>query len=114
MQLTKLYVKKTGVAFLLLFTCVLLNQRLLAQTLPLSQKNQPASSTTVMIESQVKGSQEQPNVIYIMPWQGISQPVSINDNQQQVVLPQFKPINPKTFKKQLSRYYQQQQVNNKQ
>ncbi len=112
MQLTKLFIKKIWIAFLLVLIYVFVNQRLLAQTLPLPQKNQQTSSTTVMIESQVKGSQEQPNVIYIMPWQGAFQPVSINDNQQQVVLPQFKPITPKTFKKQLSHYYQQQKINN--
>lgn len=112
MPLTKLYVKKIGVVFLCLFASGLLKQPLWAQTLPASSQNKQVSSATVMIESQVKGSQEQPNVIYIMPWQGISQPVSINDNHQQVVLPKFSPLNPKTFRKQLNHFYQQQKINN--
>ncbi|MCW8864471.1 MAG: hypothetical protein OQK22_06240, partial [Colwellia sp.] len=51
------------------------------------------------------GSQEQPNVIYIMPWQGIETPVSIEGNKQKIMLPQFKPINPKLFKKQATLFY---------
>ncbi len=77
---------------------------------PLS-KTKTTKSAPVMIESQVKGSQEQPNVIYVMPWQGISQPVVIQDSRYDVVLPKFKPINPKTFRQQLNQYYQQQTLN---
>jgi hypothetical protein len=59
----------------------------------------------LIIESQVKGSQEQPNVIYIMPWQGIAEPIIIEGNKQKIALPNFKPINPKAFKKQASLFY---------
>jgi len=61
----------------------------------------------LIIQSQVKGSQEQPNVIYIMPWQGVENPITINGNKRQIVLPQFKPINPKVFKAQVTRFHSQ-------
>lgn len=59
----------------------------------------------LIIESQVKGSQEQPNVIYIMPWQGIEKPVVIEGNKPKVILPSFQPINPKEFKRQSMFFY---------
>ncbi|MCT8987186.1 hypothetical protein [Shewanella phaeophyticola] len=55
----------------------------------------------VVIESQVTGSQEQPKVLYIMPWQGITHPIDINNNDMQLTLPEFKPINPKAFRQQV-------------
>jgi formylmethanofuran dehydrogenase subunit D len=58
----------------------------------------------LVIQSQVKGSQEQPNVIYIMPWQGIDNPITINNNKRSITLPTFKPINPKVFKAQVARF----------
>ncbi|OUR61320.1 hypothetical protein A9Q74_09100 [Colwellia sp. 39_35_sub15_T18] len=70
------------------------------------QKITPSKTAPLVIESQVKGSQEQPNVIYIMPWQGIANPISIEGNQQKIVLPHFKPINPKLFKQQATLFYQ--------
>jgi hypothetical protein len=77
-----------------------------------STKKSSIKSRAVFIESQVKGSQEQPNVIYVMPWRGIEHPVEINANQQHIVLPKFSPINPKVFRKQVKIYYQQQSLNN--
>ena len=59
----------------------------------------------LVIESQVKGSQEQPKVIYVMPWQNIENPIIIEGNNQKIILPDFKPINPKTFKKQSMHFY---------
>ena len=59
----------------------------------------------MVIESQVKGSQEQPKVTYIMPWQAIENRVVINTHQQKAVLPKFKPINPKTFKQQATLFH---------
>lgn len=74
----------------------------------LNSQNKP-----LVIESQVKGSQEQPNVIYIMPWQGIEEPIMIEGNKQKISLPNFKPINPKVFKKQAALFYNMN-VKNKQ
>ena len=68
-------------------------------------KKHSAKKAPLVIKSQVKGSQEQPNVIYIMPWQGIENPIRIEGNTQKIVLPHFKPINPKTFKKQARLFY---------
>ncbi|MCI2284451.1 hypothetical protein L3081_14975 [Colwellia sp. MSW7] len=70
-----------------------------AATTPFSKK------TPVIIETQVKGSQEQPNVIYIMPWQGTEKPVIIEGNNSKITMPNFKPINPKEFKKQTTTFY---------
>jgi hypothetical protein len=69
------------------------------------KKNSISKKAPLVINSQVKGSQEQPNVIYIMPWQGIDNPISIEGNTQKIVLPHFKPINPKSFKKQVKVFY---------
>ena len=64
-----------------------------------------ANKTPVVIETQVKGSQEQPKVIYIMPWQGIETPVIIDTDNPKITLPNFKPINPKQFKQQSALFY---------
>lgn len=69
------------------------------------KKTNSLTKAPLVIKSQVKGSQEQPNVIYIMPWQGIENPISIEGNKQKIVLPNFKPINPKSFKQQASLFY---------
>lgn len=71
-----------------------------------AKKANPSKKAPLVIKSQVKGSQEQPNVIYIMPWQGIENPISIEGNKQKIVLPDFKPINPKLFRKQAALFYQ--------
>lgn len=59
----------------------------------------------LVIETQVKGSQEQPTVIYIMPWQGIEPTVIIDTDNAKITLPNFKPINPKQFKQQSALFY---------
>lgn len=75
------------------------------------QKENKAAITTsakqapVVIETQVKGSQEQPTVIYILPWQGIDTPVIIEGEHSKIAMPNFKPINPKQFKKQATQLY---------
>ena len=60
----------------------------------------------IVIETQVMGSQEQPKVLYIMPWQGIKKPIEIKGSKRILVMPTFQPINPKEFKKQVSSYHQ--------
>ena len=82
---------------------------LLSISLPIGAlfvKTAAANQPPVVIESQVKGSQEQPKVIYILPWQGIDTAISIDGDNQKIVLPHFKPINPKAFKQQTRRFYQ--------
>ncbi|MCL1099202.1 hypothetical protein [Shewanella gelidii] len=66
------------------------------------------SKKPVVIESQVKGSQEQPKVLYIMPWQGITNPIALSDKEMQVQLPDFRPIHPKSFQQQVSEFNEQQ------
>lgn len=68
---------------------------------------------TLTIESKVTGSQEQPKVLYIMPWQGIANPISIKDKETQLAMPEFKPINPKTFKKEVREFAAEQAGKNK-
>ncbi|QDE31888.1 MULTISPECIES: hypothetical protein [Shewanella] len=65
------------------------------------QTVKPTSNKPVVIQSQVTGSQEQPKVLYIMPWQGITNPININNQDMQLTLPEFKPINPKIFRQQV-------------
>jgi hypothetical protein len=65
------------------------------------QAVKPESSKPVVIQSQVTGSQEQPKVLYIMPWQGISNPIDINNKGMRLSLPEFRPINPKVFRQQV-------------
>ncbi|WP_434940479.1 hypothetical protein ACRWQN_08750 [Shewanella sp. HL-SH8] len=73
-----------------------------------SKRTEPTQKTTaaranksVLIESRVTGSQEQPKVLYIMPWQGITNPISVDNNDMKFALPQFKPIHPKVFQQQI-------------
>ncbi|MGJ8693672.1 MAG: hypothetical protein ACSHW0_14490 [Thalassotalea sp.] len=62
--------------------------------------------TAYVIETLVQGSQEQPNVIYITPWQEQEKTVTIEGQSLQISLPELTPVNPKAFKKKLHRYYQ--------
>lgn len=64
-------------------------------------KAEGEKSTTITIESKVKGSQEQPNVIYITPWQDNTSVINIENQKTIVKLPQLKPVNPVLFKKKL-------------
>ena len=65
------------------------------------QAVKPTSNKPVVIQSQVTGSQEQPKVLYIMPWQGINNPIDINNEGMRLTLPEFRPINPKLFRQQV-------------
>mgnify|MGYP000269700474 CR=1 FL=1 len=69
------------------------------------QEANQAKKPPLIIKSQVKGSQQQPKVIYIMPWQGINKPVSISEHQRQARLPSFQPIHPKAFRKQVEQFH---------
>ncbi len=69
-----------------------------------ASKNAP-----LIIQSQVKGSQEQPNVIYIMPWQGVDQVIEVKGKRRTIKLPHFNPINPKVFKAQV-RFFANKQL----
>ena len=62
--------------------------------------------TAYVIETLVQGSQEQPNVIYITPWQESGKNVTIEQQSLQITLPKLTPVTPKKFKKQLHDYYQ--------
>lgn len=64
----------------------------------------------LIIQSQVKGSQEQPNVIYIMPWQEMDKIIEVEGKRRTIKLPHFKPINPKVFKEQVRFFANKQSV----
>ena len=82
---------------------------IIVQAEEVTPNNDIASKTkTMTIESKVTGSQEQPKVLYIMPWQGIANPISIKDKKTQLAMPEFKPINPKTFKKEVREFAAEQ------
>lgn len=66
----------------------------------------PTKRKTYVIKSQVQASQEQPNVIYITPWQELNTPIEIDSVNDAVILPSFKPVNPREFRKNVKEYYQ--------
>lgn len=82
-----------------------LNNQQQTQSNP-ATSNKKAVKSPYIIETLVQGSQEQPNVIYITPWQDNQKAVSIQGQSLQVLLPTLTPVNPKIFKQQLNNYYQ--------
>jgi len=61
-----------------------------------------AEQKILMIESTITGSQEQPRVISIVPWQTIEEPEYIGgDLQLDPAVDVFKPIERDTFNKEL-------------
>ncbi|GAW95803.1 MULTISPECIES: hypothetical protein [Colwellia] len=84
---------------------------LLTQTVKAVEASNVTSSKVepLIIHSQVKGSQEQPNVIYIMPWQGVDQVIEVKGKARTISLPHFKPINPRVFKEQV-RFFASKQL----
>lgn len=71
-------------------------------------KKKVTAQQPLIIESKVTGSQEQPKVLYIMPWQGITNPITIEDKEMQLTLPSFQPINPKIFKQEVRDFAENQ------
>jgi len=65
-------------------------------------------ATVYVIETQVQGSQEQPKVLYITPWQELDSSISIDEHNLTIRLPKLSAINPKVFRKKVNSYYQQQ------
>lgn len=82
--------------------------QVVANDAPATQQTTQANKP-VVIKSQVTGSQEQPKVLYIMPWQGITTPIEINNKDMRLTLPEFKPINPKAFRQQVRDFASSQQ-----
>ncbi|NQZ87359.1 MAG: hypothetical protein HRT54_07235 [Colwellia sp.] len=75
-----------------------------AEEVKLDNTASKTAKKTLIIESKVTGSQEQPKVLYIMPWQGIANPISIKDKKTQLAMPEFKPINPKLFRQEVREF----------
>lgn len=73
-----------------------------------SEASQLVKVSGYVIESQVQGSQEQPKVLYITPWQELASVVDIDDPELAIRLPAFKPIMAKTFKQKVQAYYREQ------
>ena len=101
-MLNKLFVL---VAQIVLFTTMSSADVMAAETESNPVNSHGSKKTPLIINSQVKGSQEQANVIYIMPWQGISKAITIDGHTNSIVLPNFAPVNPKTFKQQTRQFY---------
>lgn len=72
--------------------------------------NSAEADAPLIIQSQVKGSQEQPNVIYIMPWQGVDQIIEVKGKERTIKLPKFSPIHPEVFKEQVRFYANKQKA----
>jgi hypothetical protein len=88
-------------------TVIVLTNKVEATEVSLNIKGSKGSP--LIIQSQVKGSQEQPNVIYILPWQGVDQVIEVKGKTRTIKLPHFKPINPKVFKEQV-RFFANKQL----
>ncbi|TYK65401.1 hypothetical protein [Colwellia echini] len=84
-----------------LFTVLFLLSQIAYSAKVSSAEVDTAESAPLIIQSQVKGSQEQPNVIYIMPWQGVEQIIEVKGKERTIKLPKFSPIHPKAFKQQV-------------
>jgi hypothetical protein len=95
------------------FLALLFSSTFALNVLASEVKNNKKTLQTVTINSKIKGSQQQPKVLYIMPWQGIKTPIVVKGKAMHLTLPSFKPINPKVFKKQVSDFNKQQKLNNK-
>jgi hypothetical protein len=74
----------------------------------LSEEKGRSKKTTYIIETLVEGSQEQPNVIYITPWQENEQAINIHKPLLEISLPKAVPIVPKAFNKKLNIYNKQE------
>jgi len=81
---------------------LLISASVLSEEVNSQNNNKKANKAApLIIQSQVKGSQEQPKVIYIMPWQGVDKVIEVKGKQRTIKLPHFKPINPRDFRKQV-------------
>lgn len=98
------------------FSLTLLLSTAQAQQTPKSESKKSASENTpatYVIETQVQGSQEQPKVIYITPWQELNSTLNIEEHELRIRLPALAPVNPKVFRDNVNSYYQQQKSSNK-
>jgi hypothetical protein len=73
------------------------------------EKRKDNKAAPLIIQSQVKGSQEQPKVIYIMPWQGVDEVIEVKGKQRTIKLPHFNPINPRDFREQVRTFVNKSQ-----
>ena len=73
----------------------------------IKDKKQASTKVAYVIETQVQGTQEQPNVIYITPWQESRDDVKVNKKILKVSLPALAPLKPKAFKKRVISFHQQ-------
>ncbi|EWH08216.1 hypothetical protein DS2_18528 [Catenovulum agarivorans DS-2] len=80
------------IAGLVLFTVFTSIKSVSANQNPNSAASSTSSGKKVVINSQVKGEQAQPNVLYIMPWQNMTPNIQINQPKTQLVLPQLTPV----------------------
>lgn len=81
-----------------------------AESVPAQKTKNRSVNEPLIIQSQVKGSQEQPNVIYIMPWQGVEQVIEVKGKKRTIQLPNFKPIHPRAFKEQVNNFAKKQRI----
>ncbi|MGB1262029.1 MAG: hypothetical protein ACPG52_03870 [Cognaticolwellia sp.] len=78
-----------------------------AQAQQKTQVTKKKTATSYVIETQVQGSQEQPKVLYITPWQELDSSVNIDEHNLTIKLPPLNAVNPKVFKEKVNNYYQQ-------
>lgn len=64
-------------------------------------KNKSNAEASVMLHSTITGNQEQPKVLYIVPWQGPGGADQLNTGLQPIVSDVFAPIDRREFQREL-------------
>jgi len=89
---------------------VLISSSVMSEEVNSQNTKEKKKAAPLIIQSQVKGSQEQPKVIYIMPWQGVDKVIAVKGKQRSIKLPHFNPINPRDFREQVRFFVNQAQI----
>lgn len=72
---------------------------------PAETSRKTSTKTAYIIETQVQGTQEQPNVIYITPWQVDEQSVEVDEKILEINLAEIKPVSPENFKRKVQFFH---------
>lgn len=68
---------------------------------PVPAKNKSNAEASVTLHSTITGNQEQPKVLYIVPWQGPGGADQLNTGLQPIVSDVFAPVDRREFQREL-------------
>jgi hypothetical protein len=86
--------------FVLLLIDGLLIGRVIADPAP-TAKTKSSAEANVTLHSTITGNQEQPKVLYIVPWQGPGGADQLNTGLQPIVSDVFAPVDRREFQREL-------------